>query len=104
MFEELGVDLLCNAWDGFNSTIFAYGQTGSGKSYSVTGYAGSPGMLPRVCQDLFAFTKKTASMKFEVQSTPSPSPLPLFFAAPPAAAPPSFALSHLYFKFNHEIS
>ena len=97
MFEELGVDLLCNAWDGFNSTIFAYGQTGSGKSYSVTGYAGSPGMLPRVCQDLFAFTKKTASMKFEVQSNLPPSSCSLLLLLRPRLP---LSLSRLYFKIQ----
>ena len=38
VFNDLGVGVLNNAWEGFNSTLFAYGQTGSGKSWSVVGY------------------------------------------------------------------
>lgn len=38
MYDELGVAVLKNAWEGYNSTLFAYGQTGSGKSWSVVGY------------------------------------------------------------------
>ncbi|ELU02132.1 hypothetical protein CAPTEDRAFT_196619 [Capitella teleta] len=35
VFNDLGVGVYNNAWEGFNSTLFAYGQTGSGKSWSV---------------------------------------------------------------------
>jgi len=38
VFKDLGMGVLANAWEGFNSTLFAYGQTGSGKSWSVVGY------------------------------------------------------------------
>lgn len=37
LFDKIGVQLLDNAYNGFNATVFAYGQTGSGKSYSVEG-------------------------------------------------------------------
>jgi kinesin family protein 1 len=30
VFEDLGVGILNNAFEGFNSSLFAYGQTGSG--------------------------------------------------------------------------
>jgi hypothetical protein len=55
VFETVGIDLLVNAWCGFNVSIFAYGQTGSGKSYSMQG-AGSGsdlGIIPRLCEYLF---------------------------------------------------
>ena len=45
VFNDLGMGVLNNAWDGFNSTLFAYGQTGSGKSWSVVGYGVNKGML-----------------------------------------------------------
>lgn len=38
LFDDLGVPLLDNAFQGYNNCIFAYGQTGSGKSYSMMGY------------------------------------------------------------------
>jgi kinesin family protein 16B len=31
VFENLGTQLLNNAFDGYNACLFAYGQTGSGK-------------------------------------------------------------------------
>jgi len=43
--NDVGNELLSNAYDGFNSTIFAYGQTGSGKSYSIEGSASDLGLL-----------------------------------------------------------
>jgi kinesin family protein 1 len=33
VFNDLGTDIIKNAFDGYNSSIFAYGQTGSGKCY-----------------------------------------------------------------------
>jgi hypothetical protein len=34
VFSELGVDVLENAWNGYNASLFAYGQTGSGNFFS----------------------------------------------------------------------
>jgi hypothetical protein len=33
--------------------MFAYGQTGSGKSYSIVGYPGNIGIIPRSCDEIF---------------------------------------------------
>jgi hypothetical protein len=30
LFEDVGGDIMNNAWSGFNTTLLAYGQTGSG--------------------------------------------------------------------------
>ena len=43
VFKDLGVGMLDNTWQGYNSTIFAYGQTGSGKSYSIFGNKANQG-------------------------------------------------------------
>ena len=53
VFGVLGMDLLNNAVNGYNCCIFAYGQTGSGKSYSIFGYEGNPGIVPKLCAKLF---------------------------------------------------
>jgi kinesin family member 1 len=53
LFEDLGNPLLDNAFQGYNNCIFAYGQTGSGKSYSMMGYGEEPGVIPRICRDMF---------------------------------------------------
>ena len=34
IFEDIGKEIMENAWDGFNCSVFAYGQTGSGKVIS----------------------------------------------------------------------
>ena len=33
VFKRLGLDVLRNAWEGYNACLFAYGQTGAGKSW-----------------------------------------------------------------------
>ncbi|KAG0145092.1 hypothetical protein CROQUDRAFT_671993 [Cronartium quercuum f. sp. fusiforme G11] len=53
LYEDLGVDLLDNSFQGYNSCIFAYGQTGSGKSYSMMGYGEDRGIIPLTCSALF---------------------------------------------------
>ncbi|MCJ1227889.1 kinesin-like protein Klp8 [Toensbergia leucococca] len=53
LFNDLGVPLLDNAFQGYNNCIFAYGQTGSGKSYSMMGYGKEAGVIPRICQNMF---------------------------------------------------
>ena len=45
LFDTIGQEILGNAWDGYNATVFAYGQTGSGKSYSIEGSSSDPGLL-----------------------------------------------------------
>ncbi|KAN0037910.1 hypothetical protein ACTA71_000081 [Dictyostelium dimigraforme] len=63
VYNDLGKEVLKNAWDGFNCSIFAYGQTGSGKSYSMMGYGEEKGIIPLICEELFE----------RIQSTPSNS-------------------------------
>ncbi|RCH85478.1 kinesin-like protein Klp8 [Rhizopus azygosporus] len=48
VYNDLGVDLLNHAFDGYN-----YGQTGAGKSYSMMGYGEDKGIIPRTCSALF---------------------------------------------------
>ena len=45
VYNDLGKDLLQNAFEGYNCALFAYGQTGSGKSYSIIGYGANKGEL-----------------------------------------------------------
>lgn len=46
VYNDLGKDLLENAFEGYNCALFAYGQTGSGKSYSIIGYGANKGISP----------------------------------------------------------
>ncbi|KHJ91375.1 kinesin motor domain protein [Oesophagostomum dentatum] len=57
VYKELGVEMLEHAFEGYNVCIFAYGQTGGGKSYTMMGKPGDEnemGIIPRLCNDLFA--------------------------------------------------
>ncbi|SCU95077.1 LADA_0G13300g1_1 [Lachancea dasiensis] len=54
IYEQLAREYLLHALDGYNTCIFAYGQTGSGKSHTMSGSAEYPGIIPRLCQELFA--------------------------------------------------
>lgn len=53
LYNDLGIPLLDNAFQGYNNCIFAYGQTGSGKSYSMMGYGEEAGVIPKICQNMF---------------------------------------------------
>ena len=53
VFNELGQQVLDNAWEGYNCCLFAYGQTGSGKSYSMVGFEKNEGIVPRCCNEIF---------------------------------------------------
>ncbi|XP_011505399.1 PREDICTED: kinesin-like protein KIF13A [Ceratosolen solmsi marchali] len=61
VFEALGLDILDNAFQGYNACIFAYGQTGSGKSYTMMGNRENLGIIPRLCGHLFDMISKQES-------------------------------------------
>lgn len=46
VFDDLGIEVLDNAFQGYHTCLFAYGQTGSGKSYSIFGYDKNIGIIP----------------------------------------------------------
>ena len=68
VFKDLGLDVVENAFNGYNVCVFAYGQTGSGKTYTMgtgfelSGAASSNlqnsggeqiGIIPRAVHQLF---------------------------------------------------
>uniref|UniRef100_A0A0N5A8N5 Kinesin-like protein unc-104 n=1 Tax=Syphacia muris TaxID=451379 RepID=A0A0N5A8N5_9BILA len=56
VYEDLGVEMLDHAFEGYNVCIIAYGQTGSGKSYTMMGKPNDDnemGIIPRLCKNLF---------------------------------------------------
>eukprot|EP01122_Echinamoeba_exundans_P008430 TRINITY_DN2796_c0_g2_i1.p1 TRINITY_DN2796_c0_g2~~TRINITY_DN2796_c0_g2_i1.p1 ORF type:complete len:234 (-),score=40.70 TRINITY_DN2796_c0_g2_i1:45-746(-) len=66
VFQDLGVSILDNAFQGFNCSIFAYGQTGAGKSYSMIGYGEDKGLIPRVSEEMFNRINKITSENSDV--------------------------------------
>ena len=55
VYEDIGIEMLQHAFEGYNVCIFAYGQTGAGKSYTMMGRnePGQEGIIPLLCEDLF---------------------------------------------------
>ncbi|CAH1792509.1 unnamed protein product [Owenia fusiformis] len=69
VYTDLGKDIVQNAWEGYNSTLFAYGQTGSGKSYSVLGNGPNIGLIPRTYEQLFNEISSNNEVKKKLQVT-----------------------------------
>lgn len=55
VYQDLGIEMLEHAFEGYNVCIFAYGQTGAGKSFTMMGKNESDqqGIIPRLCGELF---------------------------------------------------
>ena len=66
------------ALDGYNACIFAYGQTGSGKSFSMMGSEENKGIIPRLCENLFARIdqNKEPNLSYKVEVRPPLDPCP----------------------------
>jgi phage terminase large subunit len=62
------LQVLENAYDGFNCSLFAYGQTGAGKSYSMVGYGVNKGIIPLVSDSIFVRIDKNTNpdVTFEI--------------------------------------
>jgi hypothetical protein len=68
VFNNVGKEILNNAWEGYHCCLFAYGQTGSGKSYSMVGYGANKGIVPISCNEIFRRIKESTdpNTTFEV--------------------------------------
>lgn len=51
VFKDLGMDVVGNAFEGYNACVFAYGQTGSGKTHTMMGVPSSP--VRPLCVQMF---------------------------------------------------
>ncbi|XP_015079188.1 kinesin-like protein KIN-14U [Solanum pennellii] len=56
--------IIRSALDGHNVCILAYGQTGTGKTYTMEGITESPGIIPRVLQELFNLSSSDSSSSY----------------------------------------
>uniref|UniRef100_A0A131YA00 Kinesin family member 16B n=1 Tax=Rhipicephalus appendiculatus TaxID=34631 RepID=A0A131YA00_RHIAP len=57
VFNDLGQEVVDNAFEGYNACIFAYGQTGSGKTFTMMGSSDNEGLIPRICQAMYTRMK-----------------------------------------------
>ena len=57
VYDSVGRDVVEEAFNGFNGTVFAYGQTSSGKTHTCIGPDFTDpthmGILPRMVEHLF---------------------------------------------------
>ncbi|XP_071656370.1 kinesin-like protein KIF1C isoform X7 [Patagioenas fasciata] len=71
VYQDVGRQLLLQALEGYNVSVLAYGQTGAGKTYTMTGGhgPGQRGLIPQLCEDLFAHVEREASpeLSFSVE-------------------------------------
>lgn len=69
IFEVVAKDVIDNAFEGYNGTIFAYGQTGSGKTYTMTGpeerYS-ERGIIPRSVAYIFSEASRRTDTDFNI--------------------------------------
>ena len=68
IFNEQVKDLVHNALDGINQTVFAYGQTSSGKTFTMRGCVkrGSPGLIPLSVKEVFTTMEADQTRTYKV--------------------------------------
>ncbi|XP_028981859.1 uncharacterized protein LOC107036874 [Diachasma alloeum] len=54
IYSTLGESVLETIFRGYNSCLVAYGQSASGKTYTMMGTKDDPGLIPRICNGIFA--------------------------------------------------
>ncbi|KAJ1819520.1 hypothetical protein LPJ60_003715 [Coemansia sp. RSA 2675] len=67
VFGAIGQAVLQHALSGYHCCVFAYGQTGSGKSYTMMGTGADPGLIPRICQQLFTTIAASTGVSYHVE-------------------------------------
>lgn len=71
VFDDLGLDTIRNAFEGYNACVCAYGQTGSGKSYSMMGFNLRNSSSNQLAQGKFSYLS-CLNGKFEDISSEKP--------------------------------
>ena len=63
VYKAIGVPLVTALLAGRHCALLAYGQTGSGKTHSISGSPSSPGLLHRLCDELFGTLQDEIEME-----------------------------------------
>lgn len=68
IFNDQVKELVHNALDGINQTVFAYGQTSSGKTFTMRGYPdkGQLGLIPLSVKEIFDTIEADKSREYKV--------------------------------------
>ena len=67
VFKLTAKQVLGKVLSGFNGTVMAYGQTGSGKTYTMQGSAEQPGVIPRICANIFLAVHEDRETDFDIK-------------------------------------
>ena len=67
VFKMTAKNVLHKVLSGFNGTVMAYGQTGSGKTYTMQGTSEQPGIIPRICANIFLAISEDKSLEYNVK-------------------------------------
>ncbi|KAJ2156672.1 hypothetical protein GGF46_005028 [Coemansia sp. RSA 552] len=62
VFGDIGESVLEHALAGYHCCVFAYGETASGKTYTMMGTDKEPGLIPRLCTELFCRIDQTSGV------------------------------------------
>ena len=68
IFNEQVKELVHNALDGINQTVFAYGQTSSGKTFTMRGYPKKQqlGLIPLSIEEIFQTITADSARDYKV--------------------------------------
>ena len=68
IFNEQVKELVHNALDGINQTVFAYGQTSSGKTFTMRGYPhkNQLGLIPLSVKEIFDHIAQDKDQAYKV--------------------------------------
>lgn len=69
VYRAAGRDLVLAAMEGFDAVIFAYGQTASGKTFTLTGNAANPGIIPQAVTEIFDYIKRHPEQEFLLRAS-----------------------------------
>lgn len=67
VFKMTAKAVLNKVLAGFNGTVMAYGQTGSGKTYTMQGSTEQPGIIPRICANIFLAVQEDKTTEYNVK-------------------------------------
>ncbi|GAA5874768.1 hypothetical protein JCM8547_005206 [Rhodosporidiobolus lusitaniae] len=69
VYEDAGRDLVLDTMEGFDAVVFAYGQTASGKTFTLSGNAANPGIIPLAVSDIFSYIHDHPEKEFLLRAS-----------------------------------
>jgi len=106
VYEDIGVEMLQHAFEGYNVCVLAYGQTGSGKSYTMMGRRepGQLGLIPQVTVSLSVCALRRLLLLVSASALPPDTQLPQVTTTDPSpylTLNPIFTLLHKQYAFRN---